>query len=111
MSVTHQETDITWRYVDRRAAAINALRDYATMETIIDNTPDDLKDIKQTFPPYPHPSWMAAAVRLIPPRPRTKSLTTWNGSITVRGSTCKPRITWTGSTPHGKRSPMRSVTC
>ena len=24
MSVTHQETDITWRYVDRRAAAINA---------------------------------------------------------------------------------------
>lgn len=50
MSVTHQETDITWSYVDRRAAAINALRDYATMETIIDNTPDDLKAIKADVP-------------------------------------------------------------
>lgn len=50
MSVTHQETDITWRYIDRRAAAINVLRDYATMETIIESTPDDLKAIEADLP-------------------------------------------------------------
>ena len=55
MSVTHQETDITWRYGDRRAAAINALRDYATMETIIDNTPDDLKAIEADLPSLSSP--------------------------------------------------------
>ena len=50
MSVTNQTTDITWRYVDRRAAAINALRDYATMEAIIESTPDDLKAIEADVP-------------------------------------------------------------
>lgn len=55
MSVTYQETDITWRYVDRRTAAINALRDYATMETIIANTPDDLKAIEANLPTLSSP--------------------------------------------------------
>lgn len=50
MSVTNQDTDITWRYVDRQAAAIKALRDYATMEAIIASTPDDLKAIKADVP-------------------------------------------------------------
>lgn len=50
MSVTNQDTDITWRYVDRRAAAVNALRDYQTMEAIIESTPDDLKAIKADVP-------------------------------------------------------------
>lgn len=111
MSVTHQETDITWRYVDRRAAAINALRDYATMETIIDNTPDDLKAIESDLPSLSSPVLDGSPVRSIPPLPKTKSLDTWNGSITAPANTCKPRITWTGSTPSGKRSPMRNVTC
>lgn len=56
MSVTHQETDITWRYVDRRAAAINALRDYQTMEAIIDNTPHDLKAIEADLPSLSSPA-------------------------------------------------------
>lgn len=55
MSVTHQETDITWRYVDRRAAAINALRDYQTMEAIIESTPDDLKAIEANLPSLSSP--------------------------------------------------------
>ncbi|MDD7465143.1 MAG: hypothetical protein PUK59_02750 [Actinomycetaceae bacterium] len=50
MSVTNQITDITWRYIDRQGATIKALRDYATMETIIDNTPDDLKAIEADLP-------------------------------------------------------------
>lgn len=50
MSVTHQDTDITWRYIDRRAAAVNALRDYQTMEAIIASTPDDLKANKADVP-------------------------------------------------------------
>lgn len=50
MSVTNQDTDITWRYIDRRAAAVNALRDYQTMEAIIASTPDDLKAIKADVP-------------------------------------------------------------
>lgn len=56
MSVTHQETGITWRYVDRRAAAINALRDYATMEAIIESTPDDLKAIEADLPGVSSPA-------------------------------------------------------
>ena len=40
----------SWRGVDRRAAAINALRDYSTMQTIIDTTDDDLKAIAEDIP-------------------------------------------------------------
>lgn len=111
MSVTHQETDITWRYVDRRAAAINALRDYQTMEAIIESTPDDLKAIEANLPSLSSPSWMAAAAHSTPALPRTKSLDTWNESITAPANTCKPRITWTGSTPHGKHSMTMSGGC
>lgn len=55
MSVTNQDTDITWRYIDRRAAAVNALRDYQTMEAIIASTPDDLKAIKADVPSLSSP--------------------------------------------------------
>lgn len=55
MSVTNQDTDITWRYVDCQGAAIKALRDYATMEAIIASTPDDLKAIKADVPSLSSP--------------------------------------------------------
>lgn len=43
-------TDITWRYVNRQTAAINALQDYQNMQTIIDTTPNDLKAIEDDYP-------------------------------------------------------------
>ncbi|OKL45940.1 hypothetical protein BSR28_08695 [Boudabousia liubingyangii] len=49
-------TDITWKYVDRRAAAINALRDFSTMQTIIDTTDDDLKAIAEDIPSISSPA-------------------------------------------------------
>ena len=45
----------SWRGVDRRAAAINALRDYSTMQTIIDTTDDDLKAITEDIPTVSSP--------------------------------------------------------
>ncbi|OKL46991.1 hypothetical protein BSR28_06110 [Boudabousia liubingyangii] len=48
-------TDITWKYVDRRAAAINALRDFSTMQTIIDTTDDDLKALAEDIPTVSSP--------------------------------------------------------
>jgi len=43
-------TDITWKYVDRREAAIKAMRDYSTMETILNNTENDLNRIAEDAP-------------------------------------------------------------
>ncbi|WP_067783067.1 hypothetical protein [Actinomyces vulturis] len=48
-------TDITWKYVDRSAAAINAMRDFSTMQTIIDTTDDDLKAIAEDIPTVSSP--------------------------------------------------------
>lgn len=36
-------TDITWKYVDRRAAAVNALRDFATMEAIVEGADEEVR--------------------------------------------------------------------
>lgn len=111
MSVTNQDTDITWRYVDCQGAAIKALRDYATMEAIIASTPDDLKAIKADVPSLSSPKLDGSRGCFNPPptRARIRSCATWNASTTAPANTCKQRITWTGSAPHGKRSPMKSA--
>ena len=36
---------IAWKYIDKVSATIAALRDYATMRAIIDNTPDEIKEL------------------------------------------------------------------
>ncbi|WP_258522196.1 hypothetical protein [Actinomyces sp. Z5] len=43
-------TDITWKYIDRRTAAINAMRDYSTMEAILNTTDNDLKYLAENLP-------------------------------------------------------------
>lgn len=35
---------ITWKYLDKRAATIEALQDYHSMQFIIDNTEDEIKE-------------------------------------------------------------------
>ena len=37
---------IAWIYLDKKAAAVSALHDYADMDFIIDNTPDDIADVR-----------------------------------------------------------------
>ena len=37
---------IAWIYLDKRTAAIDALKDYASMEYIIQTCPDDLTDVR-----------------------------------------------------------------
>jgi len=43
---------IAWKYIDRNAATIAALRDYDSMRAIINNTPDEIKEVyeKMTAP-------------------------------------------------------------
>lgn len=43
-------TDITWRYVNRQTAAINALKDYHNMECIIETTPQELRELEDEYP-------------------------------------------------------------
>ena len=38
---------IAWRYLDKQQATLNALSDYRNMETIIEITPVEIKDIKE----------------------------------------------------------------
>ena len=37
---------IAWRYLDKQQATLNALNDYKNMETIIEITPQEIKDIR-----------------------------------------------------------------
>ena len=36
---------IAWRYLDKTAATVAAMRDYDSMRAIINNTPDEIKDV------------------------------------------------------------------
>lgn len=36
---------IAWKYIDKTAATVAALRDYDNMRAIINNTPDDIKEL------------------------------------------------------------------
>ena len=37
---------IAWIYLDKKSAAVSALKDYADMDFIINNTPDDISDVR-----------------------------------------------------------------
>ncbi len=40
---------IAWKYIDKTAATISAMRDYDYMRTIINNTPDEIKVIYESI--------------------------------------------------------------
>jgi len=40
---------IAWIYLDKRAAAVDALKDYSSMEYIIQNNPDDLEEATESL--------------------------------------------------------------
>ena len=46
---------IAWKYLDKKNATITAMRDYESMRTIINSTPDEIKDLyeKMTAPHTP----------------------------------------------------------
>ena len=37
---------IAWIYLDKKSAVVSAIKDYADMEFIINNTPDDIADVR-----------------------------------------------------------------
>ena len=37
--------DIIWHYLDKRGAAVNALKDYSSMQYIIDHTDEEIDDV------------------------------------------------------------------
>lgn len=51
---------IAWIYLDKKTAAIDALKDYASMEYIIQNHPDEVEDVRDrmTAPPSSVPTGM-----------------------------------------------------
>ena len=54
---------IAWKYINKNAAAIAALRDYDSMRVIINNTPDSIKELytRLTSPRGPNLSGMPTA--------------------------------------------------
>ena len=40
---------IAWKYIDKNTAAIAAIRDYDSMRVIINNTPDEIKEIHSSM--------------------------------------------------------------
>ena len=44
---------IAWIYLDKKTAAIDALKDYASMEYIVNNCPDDLAEVRERMTAIP----------------------------------------------------------
>lgn len=44
---------IAWIYLDKKTAAIDALKDYASMEYIIQNHPDEVEDVRDRMTALP----------------------------------------------------------
>lgn len=42
--------DMSWKYIDKQKAAIQALQDYERMQNIIDSTPQEIKEIENDLP-------------------------------------------------------------
>ncbi len=40
---------IAWKYLDKTAATVAAIRDYGSMKAIIDNTPEEVKAVYETM--------------------------------------------------------------
>lgn len=49
--------NIVWQYLDKKAAAINALKDYSSMQYIIDNTDEEIKNIHEDMTGIRTPSF------------------------------------------------------
>ena len=106
----------SWRGVDRRAAAINALRDYSTMQTIIDTTDDDLKAIAEDIPTVSSPKLDGMpGGGFQPPRgQRRGSWRTWSGLITASADTSKRRskaLEHLAILLYGRYSPRTAPNC
>lgn len=49
--------NIIWQYLDKRGAAINALKDYSSMLSIIKNTSDEIKNVEESMVSLASPSF------------------------------------------------------
>ena len=54
---------IAWKYLDKTSATITAMRDYESMRVIINNTPDEIKEVyeKMATPRSPNLTGMPSA--------------------------------------------------
>ena len=48
--------DIIWHYLDKRSAAVNALKDYSSMQYIIDHTDEEIDTVMTKCPLLEVPS-------------------------------------------------------
>ena len=66
---------IAWRYIDKNAAVIAAIRDYRDMLFIIDNTPDEAKEVYDKMI-APHSALLTGFPSVCNPRAGEEKLTT-----------------------------------
>ena len=93
--------NIIWQYLDKRSAAVNALKDYSSMAYILAQTKKSHRCMKTPQPlAVRHLQICRAAVRTRSPAkcesslPLTKSMCCGNGIV-------RQRNTWNGFNPHG----------
>ncbi len=48
---------IMWKYLDKRSATIAAIKDYETMQFIINNTDDEIKRVNEKMTSLGSPNW------------------------------------------------------
>ena len=48
---------VMWKYLDKRAAAISAIKDYESMQFIINNTDEEIKATRDRMMPLGSPAW------------------------------------------------------
>ena len=49
--------NIIWKYLDKRSATIEAIKDYDSMKFIIDNTDDEVKETREKMTGVGSPRW------------------------------------------------------
>lgn len=100
---------ITWKYLDKRAATIEALRDYHSMQFIIENTEDAIKERYERMMSISSPAYDGMPHVHDPQSGETRLANSLYQIDVLKSATVKPGNTWTGLSRHGKPYRMMSA--
>lgn len=93
--------EIAWIYLDKKAAAIDALKDYSSMEYIIQNHSDDLEEARERMTSL-RSSLPDGMPEVKDPKPVKRGWRRrWMSSTFSRSVTAGRWSTWSGSSPRG----------
>ena len=89
---------IMWKYLDKRSATIAAIKDYESMQFIINSTDDEIKRVHEKMTSVGSPKWDGMPRTNNPQAGEERILTGRLSSI------------WTGSNRHGSNFPTMTGT-